>query len=752
MAAREPEGAQAFEAHLRALTAALDLQASLVRSALDLHPASPLVDFKGLANEAVTKFSVAIGDFRSDLIAVAAKPADDGEPPKVAVAEAVPDVAPPDAAPTGSTTMAAGTTTSADPEPRRPSHGSRRSSAMQSKGFSHSMLSREDAEQLAVYGSAGSRSRSQSQGSDAVVGVDNDFPLGDLDTSFNDARNRGESSCCIDGVIHPDSPPRLAWDLVIIVLVLCDSVVIPFQLAEFSTELGFDDVWLWLLVCIFVCDLVANFFTGYPAGKNDKLRQEGTIITNKASIASHYLRGWFWIDFLSTVPWSVCVDAMWSDGKSDTSSAGQVTKLAKIVKLTRLLRLVRMLRLVKLSVIWERLEGQIGSITALNMVVLVKALAIWTVICHWGACAWWMVGTRNSLVMLLTFQDDDPEALHWTELPRVHSSRDDMQWKWVERPASEQYVFCFYWILGVMRTMPAEVTPVNLSERMFVLLFMFFAVMAFAINVARITQAWFKFSARRDAFKEEMAYVRMNLRAIDCGSTLQKRSQAYLNYLFEKRKIHAKELSLMNTLPEKLKKQLSQAHRIRYLRLVPRLQEWSVPVLRRVCDATETVDYLPGDKITERYNDAEAAFVLMRGGIHVYNPQDHPQLDRGRSGLSDGSLGSLASVLRHLQLSSRRRTHLTILDDHCLCDLGDTALSKNTVVALECSEVLRIDRQRFHDVLLELSLDQTQIMQMSGGPKRSSENGAQAQQDRGTDRVVRRSSIMQYFVAGQVSV
>ncbi|CAK0833191.1 unnamed protein product [Prorocentrum cordatum] len=240
-----------------------------------------------------------------------------------------------------------------------------------------------------------------------------------------------------------------------------------------------------------------------------------------------------------------------------------------------------------------------------------------------------------------------------------------------------------------MRTMPAEVTPVKLSERMFVLLFMFFAVMALAINVARITHAWFKFSARRDAFKEDMAYVRMHLRTTDCGSTLQKRSQAY--------------------------------------------------------DAEALT-------ITERHNDAEAASVRMRGGIQVYNLRDHPQLDRGRSGLSDGSLVSLASILSHLQLSTRRRSHLTVLDDHCLFDLGYTALSKNTVVALECSEVLRTDRQRFHDVLRELADDQTQLMQMSGGSKRSSENGVHAQQGRGTDRVVRRSSILQSFVAGQVSV
>lgn len=34
-----------------------------------------------------------------------------------------------------------------------------------------------------------------------------------------------------------------------------------------------------------------------------------------------------------------------------------------------------------------------------------------------------------------------------------------------KNPTQDAYIFCFYWTLGVMRTMPAEVTPVNLAER-----------------------------------------------------------------------------------------------------------------------------------------------------------------------------------------------------------------------------------------------------------------------------------------------
>jgi len=238
--------------------------------------------------------------------------------------------------------------------------------------------------------------------------------------------------------------------------------------------------------------------------------------------------------------------------------------------------------------------------------------------------------------------------------------------------------------------MPAEVTPVTLTERVFVLLFMFFAVMAFAVNVSRITQAWFRFGSRRDAFKEEMACFRMHLRTINCGDALQMRTQACLNHLFEKRKIHAKELGLLNALPEGLKSKLSQAHRIHYLRMIPRLHNWIDPALRHVCDATEVLDFLPGDKLTEKDLDAEAAFVLMRGGLQVYDP----------SAWEPGGRGS--KFFRGSSSTTPIFGALTVVDDHCLFERKETARCKDTVMVLECSEVLRVDRQRFQEALEEL--------------------------------------------------
>jgi len=696
---------EAFEAHLRALTKTLDNQVTLVRSALELHPAATVEDVRRAAEEALGKFNAAVGDLRSlTAVATTAVASAFELSERSSSAPAIGDEGMPDSAYLSSPTMAASI-----------------GGALAYKRNDDSVRSGEEAAWRVLDEAQLEGPGPQSNGGDSAnsavslsptpplqPGVDDafdgegedSFPVADWDHSpgqvkkwrvdqshIHSAQVRAASltgpsktRMCFNGVLNPDWPLRLAWDLVVVCLVMCDSVVIPLQLAELRlAPQGFDDVWLWFTVSVFGCDVVTNFFTAYHAGKNDMPIQEGALVTDRVSIAINYFRGWFWIDFLSTVPWPTIADSIQSDQGS--SSASQVTKLAKIVKLTRLLRLMRMLRLCKLSVIWERVECRIGSIAALNVVSMLKVLGVWTAICHWGACVWWMIGKRDSLAMLVLFQDDDPDTLHWTELPRRHSPYDDVgQWRWVDREASEQYVFCFYWILGVMRTMPAEVTPVTLIERLFVLLFMFFAVMAFAVNITRMTQAWFRFGARRDAFKEEMACVRMHLRAMNCGDALRAQTQTYLSHLFNKRKLHAKEMGLLGALPENLRRKLSQAHRVHYLRRIPQLYNWMDSALQQVCDATDVVDYLPGDKLAERDHDAEAAYVLTRGFLQIF----------GARPAAGARLGSKEAPRR-----------LTVVDEHCLFTSKAVTCSE-TVVALECSEVLRVDRQRFLELMQEL--------------------------------------------------
>ncbi|CAE7669159.1 AKT2, partial [Symbiodinium necroappetens] len=338
----------------------------------------------------------------------------------------------------------------------------------------------------------------------------------------------------------------------------------------------------------------------------------GTLETNRCQIAKLYLRGWFAIDFGSTVPWAQISEAMFTN-----ESSSSVTRLTKMVKFIRLLRLMRMLRLAKLAVIWDRIEAKIGSIFLIQCISLLRVLGVVVAMCHWSACLFWLVGLPTNLFTEL--MSDEGQASytagpHWTTVWRKHDV-DSEPWRWLDRSMSETYIFCFYWTLGVMRTMPAEVTPVNLPERVFVLIFMFFALSAFAICISMITQAFFKISERRRAFHEEFAAVRLHLRNSKVNEQVQERVKTYLKYLFNRRRIQAKEANLMNQLPQDIKMQVVQCQVMHQVDKLPSVNRLHSSIRRKVCEIAHTCDIMAWETVVQSGQHAESAWVLVAGRV-----------------------------------------------------------------------------------------------------------------------------------------
>ena len=93
---------------------------------------------------------------------------------------------------------------------------------------------------------------------------------------------------------------------------------------------------------IFFIDIIVAFCTTLPDEDNF------SEITNRATIAIRYLKGWFWIDFLSIVPFDNLITlAMNSGSQSNVNNLVRVSKMGKITKIIRLIRLVKVVKIFK---------------------------------------------------------------------------------------------------------------------------------------------------------------------------------------------------------------------------------------------------------------------------------------------------------------------------------------------------------------------------------------------------------------------
>ena len=86
---------------------------------------------------------------------------------------------------------------------------------------------------------------------------------------------------------------------------------------------------------LFLLDLVLTFFTGYREGVK--------LILNRSKIARRYLKGWFTIDLISSLPFQT-IEIVYTSSTGST----EINKMLRLLRLPRIYRLVRLFKCVRL--------------------------------------------------------------------------------------------------------------------------------------------------------------------------------------------------------------------------------------------------------------------------------------------------------------------------------------------------------------------------------------------------------------------
>uniref|UniRef100_A0AAR5QFY1 Cyclic nucleotide-binding domain-containing protein n=1 Tax=Dendroctonus ponderosae TaxID=77166 RepID=A0AAR5QFY1_DENPD len=170
-------------------------------------------------------------------------------------------------------------------------------------------------------------------------------------------------------VIHPCSSFRFYWDLCMLLLLVANLIILPVAISFFNDDLS--TRWIafnCLSDTIFLIDIVVNFRTGIM--QQDNAEQ---VILDPKLIARHYLRTWFFLDLISSIPLDyiflifnqVGLDSVHFPFNSilfqfqdygdsfQFLHAGRALRILRLAKLLSLVRLLRLSRLVRYVSQWE---------------------------------------------------------------------------------------------------------------------------------------------------------------------------------------------------------------------------------------------------------------------------------------------------------------------------------------------------------------------------------------------------------------
>lgn len=138
-------------------------------------------------------------------------------------------------------------------------------------------------------------------------------------------------------IIPSNNRYKIIWDILVLILVLVVSIIVPTRLAFATSEPLAWVIFYAVTDGIFFIDIIVTFFTSV----SDK--QRVYEVTEHRKIAIKYLKGWFWIDFVSILPLDLLI---WREEQEATVLA-RFARIGKLYKLIRMVRLAKVLKLLK---------------------------------------------------------------------------------------------------------------------------------------------------------------------------------------------------------------------------------------------------------------------------------------------------------------------------------------------------------------------------------------------------------------------
>ena len=184
------------------------------------------------------------------------------------------------------------------------------------------------------------------------------------------------------------------WDAALCVALVYTAVVTPAEVA-FITDNKKVNHYFWFFtvnMCfttVFIIDVFLQFFLHYQLPK-DKGSQ---WVRNHRRIIKHYLMGYFWIDFVSSMPFGIL-----------ETFGGAIFGDLAAARLLRLLRLAKLLRILRTSRLITRYRADLA--VSYGIIHLTSFIIATVLFSHWLACIWGFVaiGAARGRWERVTFQ------------------------------------------------------------------------------------------------------------------------------------------------------------------------------------------------------------------------------------------------------------------------------------------------------------------------------------------------------------
>ncbi|DAZ96285.1 TPA: hypothetical protein N0F65_008318 [Lagenidium giganteum] len=389
-------------------------------------------------------------------------------------------------------------------------------------------------------------------------------------------------------MIDPESNPKRMWDVLLMLCVLYTTVVVPYRVCfrqdavglTFSLEAGMDG--------LFFADICANFITGVHL-------PSGEVSYNMKFIAGSYLRGWFVVDFFSTLPYESLARAF---GYSDNAPAALMS--TKLLRGLKVLRLFKLVRIRKISKAFTNLEDAVN--TNQSLLSLIKLGLTMLFAAHIAACIWFAVGSIDDNTSWVI------SYINSTADPQVAASHDDPQLL---------YLASMYWAIVTMTTIGyGDIVAQNIVERIVNIGIMAIGVSFFGYVIGTISSLVANLDVAAALYEERMTTIKEYIISRQIPSPMSKRIREHFEYYYQNRSVF-KERKILYRLPSAMRNEMIHHLHEKLVSGIKYLQECHESLVSDLVIDMQPFACAREDFVYVQHEIAAHVFFLLKGKIYL---------------------------------------------------------------------------------------------------------------------------------------